>query len=297
MPRTFFLALCTIVTVAAPIVAGESVQQVTARKDRCVRQLDRAEQQIEKLTDATERLRRLSAAASGEEQGRISRRYESVSNTIDFFRHRTERVRNQAARIDDQLSNVGSSQICPSCIASDADLLCRQTETLLADAADQISRTAEFEASIKGAALAGSVIAATREKLDTTHIADAGRAAVRADLAAARKALDRGDASAALSAALQADVRLHAALKDAAAATGRDLPGRLRIMQDEISRLTTSTDSSGDAKAAAIVALAQAHCDTAQRRSDAGDTAAARSELDLAEKMTAAAENRISGKR
>jgi hypothetical protein len=243
-------------------------------------------------------LRRLSAAASGEEQGRISRRYESVSNTIDFFRHRTERVRNQAARIDDQLSNVGSSQICPSCIASDADLLCRQTETLLADAADQISRTAEFEASIKGAALAGSVITATREKLDTTHIADAGRAAVRADLAAARKALDRGDASAALSASLQADVRLHAALQDAAEGNGRSSPAdRLRSVHDAMSRLTSVADSSNDAKTATIIALAQAHCDTAHRRIEAGDTAVARSELDLAEKMIAAAENRISGKR
>jgi len=278
---TIILCACFF-ALTAPISATENTDQAGSRKDRCVGQMDRIDQQIEKITIITDELSRLTPR-NPHEADRISRFVQTSRNQLEFFRNRIDRAKNQDERISGQLQQ-NQSTLCPPCISSDVNLLCRQIESLTGDVSDYMVRANEFLSSVKSADIVSDRLAQIEKTIRRLEAANLTNDSVIVD---AKKSIDRArtclrnrQTDEAMDASLEAERLVTRA--QARVAPPQSGNGPFTELKDLAAKTQRIIDSTGNAKAKTVLEKGAAHLATAEQLASEGKAKEAQSELAIA---------------
>ena len=267
--------------------AAQSVESVTSQKERCLRKLEKVERSLENVTAGIERVRRL--RQSSKESGVSSDAFiEKSQSKVEYLNNRIERVRNQLEKIESDLQNTQSGTQCPSCIASDVNLFCRQIESLYTENGDLQNEVNGFERTLRSSV---SVIELCKRNdlllktVDSLAAIENSRYQAAVTLQEkARSAIASNKLDAAMAFALEAG--------DSLATLASENRDRCLLAPDieRISkRLTKARESAArkdtEGKAERILTKAQEHLEKAKSHCDAGETKEGRTELSIAEKF------------
>lgn len=112
---------CMCVVVCSILSSAATIEQVSARKERCAVRLERAEERIDEARRIYEGIAHTDPAAAA-----------TAAARLEHLRSRADNAWSRLDGIESQLSQVVGG--CPECIAKSVDLFCRQAENLDADA-------------------------------------------------------------------------------------------------------------------------------------------------------------------
>ena len=285
----FPLVLLTCAPLFLPL--AQSVESVTSQKERCLRKLEKVERSLETITAGIERVSRLRQASK--EGGVSSDAFiEKSQSKVEYLNNRIERARNQLEKIESDLQDAQGGKQCPSCIASDVNLFCRQVESLYTENSDLQNEVNQFERTLRSSV---SVIElCKRNDLLLAAIdsqARAGNDGYRAAVALqekARAAIASNKLDAAMAFALEAGDSV------SALSSKKQGPCPLAPEIERISKQLTKARESiagkdSDEKAERILTKAQEHLEKGKSLCDSGKTKEARTELSIAEKFIATA--------
>jgi hypothetical protein len=244
-------------------------------RERCVRRLERAEQQLRDVETMLERIERLGTV--DENDDRTGRLVETARGRVDYFKGRMERIHNQDRRIAEDLRRLGQGG-CPDCLASDVRLMCRLVESVAAEIADYLAQIRRKEVAARRRAGAAEVVERTASALaalarrpEKSQRQERVLEQAHAVLARAREQLAAGNADKAMGLALEAGDLVAPFTKGA----DKEMPLEARVdsLRKRIDELRARLDPDTHQAATVLLDKAAEHLGSARELAAKGEDA------------------------
>ncbi|MBD3316723.1 MAG: hypothetical protein GF344_13120 [Chitinivibrionales bacterium] len=294
-----YVGIWLLMFAGSTIVLAASAEQVRSDHERCLRRLERIEQRLRDIETTVDRIERLDDAA-GENDQRAKRFARTARNRIDYFKGRIERVRNQERRIVDDLQEIGSGKVCPDCLSSDVDLMCRLIDNLATEVRDYHAETRQEEQAARRRGEAAEVIARAERTLALIKTPRGGSndEGTHEDLVRARKLLERArkelaakNPDKAMEPALEAGDLISSFAPEHF--TDKPLEPRLEYTKDRIAELRTRLTPGQNRPAEILLDKASEHLRNAEELVAQGEWGQATKRVRIAEKLVENAASQI----
>lgn len=130
-----------IILISLSVNSESDINTVKAEYGRCVSVMERVERAIRRYEEVIRILQGRSNNINGNIN--LTKEFTTLENRAEYFRNRYERAKSLSDKISSDLKEV-KGPTCPSCIESSVNLYCRNSEILLNELEDYITKASDL---------------------------------------------------------------------------------------------------------------------------------------------------------